>query len=88
MELSKLTNNLNDITTVIKSDIEPTVKELQTTLKSINSIVKEADKNVSAIKGIATKLLGAGTLAVSGLKGLTGSFWNGMAAGLKLFKKK
>ena len=56
MELSKLTNNLNDITTVIKSDIEPTVKELQTTLKSINSIVKEADKNVSAIKGIATKL--------------------------------
>ena len=45
MELSKLTNNLNDITTVIKSDIEPTVKELQTTLKSINSIVKEADKN-------------------------------------------
>ncbi|MCR5260931.1 MAG: hypothetical protein K6C94_03760 [Candidatus Gastranaerophilales bacterium] len=87
LEVSKLVNNLSDITTVIKSDLEPTVKELQITLKSINSIVKQADQKVSDIKGVAAKVLGAGALAVNSLKGLTGSFWKGMSAGLKLFKK-
>ena len=87
LEISKLTNNMNDITTVIKSDLEPTVKELQITLKSINSIVKQADKNVSDLKGVASKVLGAGALALNSLKGVTGSFWKGMSAGLKLFKK-
>ena len=87
MELSNLTNNLNDITTIVKSDLEPTIKELQVTLKSVNSIVKEADKNVSALRGVATKVLGAGSMAITGIKGLTGSFWKGMAAGMKMFRK-
>lgn len=87
LEVSRLTNNLNDITTVIKADLEPTVKELQIALKSINSIVQQADKNVSSISGIVTKVIGAGVLAVNSIKGVTGSFWKGMSTGLKLFKK-
>jgi hypothetical protein len=87
LEMSKLTNNLNDITTVIKSDIEPTMKELQTTLKSLNSIVQEADRKVSDFRGLTTKILGAGSLALSSVKGLTGSFWKGLSAGMNLFKK-
>lgn len=87
IELSKLTSNITDITTVIKSDLEPTVKELQITLKSINSIMKAADKNVANFKGLAAKILGAGSIALTGLKGLTGSFGKGMAAGFKFFRK-
>lgn len=87
IELSKLTSNITDITTVIKSDLEPTVKELQETLKSVNAIMKEADKNVANFKGIATKVLGASSIALTGLKGLTDSFWKGMAAGFKFFRK-
>lgn len=87
IELSKLANSLNDIATVIKSDLEPTIKELQVTLKSINSIVQEADKKVSYFSGIATKLLGAGSLALTSVKGFTGSFWKGLSAGMNIFKK-
>lgn len=87
IELSKLTNSLNDIATVVKSDLEPTIKEVQTALKSINSIVHEADKKVSDFSGIATKVLGAASLAVTGVKGLTGSFWKGLSAGMSMFKK-
>ena len=87
VEVSKLTSNITDITTILKNDLEPTVKELQITLKSVNSIVKQADKNVSDISGIATKVLGAGAVAFNGLKNITGSFWKGVTAGFKLFKK-
>ena len=51
------------------------------------AIMKEADKNVANFKGIATKVLGASSIALTGLKGLTGSFWKGMAAGFKFFRK-
>ena len=87
LELSKLANNLNDITTIVKNDLEPTLSELQTALKSINSIVKVADKNVSAFKGVLSKVLGAGSLALGSLKGLTGGFWKGVSAGMSIFKK-
>lgn len=87
VELSRLTNSLNDIATVVKSDLEPTIKEVKLTLKSINSIVQEADKKVSDFSGIATKLLGATSVALTSVKGLTGSFWKGLSAGMNLFKK-
>lgn len=87
LELSKLTNTLNDIMTVIKSDLEPTLKEFQTTLKRMNTIISDAESKMSYFKGIASKLLGAGSLAVASVKGVTGSFWKGMTAGMKLFKK-
>ncbi len=86
-ELSKLTTNLTDITTVIKSDIEPTMAELKTTLQSLNSIVKQADQKVSDFRGLATKLLGLGSVTFSGLKGLTGGFAKGVAAGMSIFRK-
>ena len=82
-----MANNLNDVTTILKSDLEPTVKELQVTLRSINSIVQEANKKVSDFGGIASKLLGAGVVAVNSIKGVTGSFWKGVSTGLNLFKK-
>ena len=88
LELSKLTNNLNDITTVVKSELEPTIGELRLTLNSINSIVKAADRKVSDFKGIAAKVLGAGSLALGSIKGLTGSFWKGVSAGMKMFGRK
>lgn len=88
IELSRLTNNLNDITTVIKSDIEPTIKEMKTTLQSINSIIRVTDKNVSNFGSLASKVLGAGSVAISGIKGLTGSFWKGLSAGMNMFHKR
>lgn len=87
LEVTKFVGNLNDISTVLKSDLEPTVKELQITLKSLNSIVKQTDKSVSDFSGIATKVLGAGAVAFTGLKGITGGFWKGLSAGWKLFKR-
>lgn len=88
IDLSRLTNNLNDISTVIKSDIEPTIKEMKSTFQSLNSIIKVTDRNVSAFRGVASKLLGVGSAALSGIKGVTGSFWKGVSAGINIFGKK
>lgn len=87
IELSRLTNNLNDISTVIKSDIEPTIKEIKTTLQSLNSIIQVTDKNMSNFKSITSKVLGAGSIAFSGIKGFTGSFWKGLKTGMSIFGK-
>jgi uncharacterized protein YoxC len=88
LELSKLTNNMSDITTVVKNELAPTVQELRITLKNFNSLLKATDDNVEKIKGIATKLVGASSLAFTGLHSLTGSFWKGITTGFKLFSKR
>lgn len=87
IELSQLINNFNDITTVIKSDLEPTIKELQQSLKNINAIITSANKNVSDLKSIVMKITGAGAFALTSIKGITGGFFQGLKTGMKIFKK-
>ncbi len=88
IDITKLANNLNDIATVIKSDIEPTVKEMKTALQSINSLIQVTDKNMTNFRSITTKILGAGSAAISGIRGLTGSFWKGLSTGINIFGKR
>ena len=56
-------------------------------LEQAYALVKEADKKVSDFKGIFSKVLGAGSLALGSLKGLTGGFWKGVSTGMSIFKK-
>ncbi len=88
MDLSRLTTNVDEVTTIVKQEIEPTLKELKDTLGNINSIAKSADKQVDFIKKALSAAVGAGGLAFCGLKNVSGGFFKGLSAGLKLFKKK
>ena len=88
IELTKLAGNINDISSVVKSDIGTVISEFIVSLNSINSFIGTANKNVSDIKSFVLKLLGAGSVAFTGAKNLTGSFWKGLSTGLKFFRKK
>ncbi len=92
IDLSKLTNNLNETTTIVKTEIEPTMKELNNALKSLNSIAQNADKQVDSLSKIMENLFGIGTLAFTRAKTLSGGlvkgFVKGMVTVVKLFMKK
>ncbi len=88
IDLSRLTVNLDETATVVKQEIEPTLKELKETLNNLNSIAKSADKQVDVIKKVLSGLVGASGLAFCGLKNISGGFLKGLLAGMKLIKKK
>lgn len=92
IDLSKLTKNIDETTTIVKAEIEPTLKELNKTLQSVNSIAESADKQVDSLGKIIESIMGAGTLAFSRAKNLSGGIVKGFTKGLvtvvKLFIKK
>lgn len=88
MDVSKLTVNLDEVTTIVKQEIEPTLKEVKEALNNINSIAKNADKQVDTLKKVFSSLVGVSGLAFCGMKNLSGGFFKGISAGMKLFRKK
>ena len=91
IDLSKLTKNIDETTTVVKSELEPTLKEFKKTLESINSIAQNADKQVDTLSKIIENTLGAGTLLFTRAKNLSGgiikNFVKGFVSVVKIFIK-
>ena len=91
-DLSKLTKNVDETTTIVKTEIEPTLKELNKALQSINSIAQNADKQVDSLAKTFETVLGAGALAFTRAKSFSGGVVKGLIKGLvavtKAFLKK
>jgi len=91
-DLSKLTRNVDETTTIVKTEIEPTLKELNKALQSINSIAQNADEKVDSLAKNFETLLGAGALAFTKAKSFSGGVIKGVVKGLisvtKMFLKK
>jgi len=92
IDLSKLTKNVDETTTIVKTEIEPTLMELNKALQSINSIAQNADKQVDSLAKIFETIIGAGGLAFSRAKTFSGGLVKGLVKGLvtviKIFLKK
>ena len=84
----KLVQNLDETTTIVKNEIEPTLKELGKTLENLNSLTKDADKQIIKARNILTSLLGFGSVALGGVKNITGGFFKGVIEGIKFFTGK
>jgi predicted PurR-regulated permease PerM len=91
-DLSKLTKNLDATVDIVKSELKPTLEELNNTFKSINSIAQNADKQVDSIAKIFENVLGAGSLAFTRAKKLSGGVLKILLTSfttiIKLFFKK
>ena len=91
IDLSSLAKNMDDTTTLVKTEIEPALKELNTTLQAINSVVKSTDKQVDKFKGALENLLGMSTVAVTKAKVISGGLAKGLLKGfstmVNLFSK-
>jgi len=92
IDLSKLTKNVDATTTIVKSEIEPTLEELNKALKSINSIAQNADKQVNSLAKLFEDVLGASAVMFTRAKNLSGGlikgFVKGLATIIKLFLKR
>lgn len=88
IDLTKLTNNLNDTTLMVKRDIEPIIKDVQKTLTSLNELAKAANNQMATMKKIMATIVGFSTLTISGMKNLSGGFFKGLLSGFKMFNKR
>lgn|SRR5574344_480351 len=88
IELCLLTRNLNETTSVVKGELDPILKELTQTMKSINTIAKNADNQVASVKKIAAAAVGFVSLFLGKMNFLKGSFMKGFLSAFNLFKKK
>lgn len=84
IDLSALTKNLKETSTIVNTELKPTLKELNQTLNSINEIVKSTDKNVGDFKTAVGSLLDK-TKLVSGT--LLGGLFKGFTTAYKIFRK-
>ncbi len=84
----KLVQNIDETTTIIKKEVEPTLKELSKTLENLNSLTNNADKQIIQARKILTSIIGFGSVALGGVKNVTGGFLKGVIEGIKFFTKK
>lgn len=90
--LDKLAQNLDETTTIVKSEIKPTLDEFNNAMKSIHSIAQTADKQVDSLAKVLESIFGVSALAYMRAKKLSGGlvkgFVQGLIAMIKLFVKK
>src|SRR5574344_156614 len=86
-DLSKLTKTVDDTASIVITEIESTLKELNTTLQNLNSIAKKADKQVNSLDNAVEKMFGAGAVALSKAKTLSGGLAKGIVKGFVMAMK-
>ncbi len=87
IDLSKLVINLDEVATILKVELEPLVKELKETLCRLNSLASATDTQVDNVKKIFSKALGLSGLLFGKVRSVSGSFFKGIATGIKMFSK-
>jgi len=87
IDLSKLTKNVDETTTIIKTEIEPTFKEVNMALQKINSIAQSADKQVDSLSKVLENVFGASAFAFTKAKDISGGLVKGIVKGFAMFVK-
>jgi len=88
-DISKLTQNLNETTTIVKTELEPTLKNVNKTVEIVSGLVIKTDENIQKVKKFLSKtplkLIGQ----ISKLSGkATKGFFSGLCSAFKMFSKK
>ena len=88
-DISQLTKNLDETTTIIKTEIEPTLKNVNKSVEIISNVVIKADEGVNKVKDFLSK---TPLKLVGQLSKLTGKatkgFFSGLCTAFKTFSKK
>ena len=88
-DLSKLTNNINETTDVIKEELTPTLKNVNKSVEIISGIIIKTDEGVKKVKLFFDKTPFKILSKLSTLSGtIAKGFFGGLCAGLKIFGKK
>lgn len=88
-DLSKLTRNVDETVTITKTELEPTLKNINKSVEIVSGVIIKTDEKIKNIKHFLSKtplkLLGT----ISKLSGrATRGFWSGVSSAIKFFAKK
>ena len=86
IELTLLTKNLDETTTIVKGELEPILGELKETI--VNNLAKNADNQVATIRKIFATVIGFFTMFAGKFKFLQSSFFKGFISSFNLFRRK
>ena len=88
-DISKLTNNLNETTNIVKTELEPTLKNLNKSVEIVSGIIIKTDESVQKVKDFLSK---TPLKLIGQLSKLTGratrGFFGGLCSAFKMFAKK
>lgn len=85
IDLSKLSKNLTETSSILNKELKPTLESVSETLKTINELVKTTDQGVGSVKNALEKVFSK-TKEVGGT--VFGGLLKGFLAILGLFSKK
>lgn len=88
-DISKLTKNIDDTTTVIKTELEPTLKNINKSVEIVSGMIIKTDAGVKKVKNFLSKtpLKLIGQVSKFSGKAAKG-FFSGLCSAFKVFSKK
>lgn len=87
IDLSKLIVNIDEATTLVKHEIEPTLSELRQTLQKLNAIAGATNTQLENVKNAINKVVKIPLLFFDQFRSVSGGFLKGLSAGFKIFGK-
>ena len=88
-DVSKLTRNIDETTTIVKTELEPTLKNINKSVEIVSGIIIKTDEGFKKVKDFISK---TPLKLVGQLSKLTGkatrSFFGGLCSAFKMFSKK
>ena len=91
IDLSKLAQNIDETTTVVRNELRPTLRELNESLHTVNDLMKSTDKGLDKMRDAMVDVFGFSSATLSKLKFLSGSLTKGLFKGfstvMKMFSK-
>lgn len=88
-EISKLTKNINETTTIVKNELEPTLKNINKSVEIVSGIIIKTDEGFKKVKSFISK---TPLKLIGQLSKLTGKatkgFFSGLCTAFKIFSKK
>ena len=88
-DVSHLTRNIDETTTIVKTELEPTLKNINKSVEIVSGIIIKTDEGFKKVKSFISKtpLKLAGQLSKLTGKAAKG-FFGGLCAAFKTFSKK
>lgn len=88
-DVSKLTKNIDETTTIVKTELEPTLKNINKSVEIVSSVIIKTDEGIQKVREFISKtpLKLVGQISQFTGKAAKG-FFGGLCSAFKMFSKK
>ena len=88
-DISKLTKNINETTTIVKTELEPTLKNINKSVEIVSGMIIKTDAGIQKVRNFLSKTPLKLVGKISKLSGKAAKgFFGGLCSAFKTFSKK